>query len=223
MKLLAIETSSEACSVAVSAADGVVAEHLVEARAHTRELVPMIRRCLGKAAVAPDQLDAVVLGNGPGSFIGMRIGASVAQGIAFAAGLSLVPVSSLAAIAAQVFEDESVKAVRVVQDARMGEVYCAEYERGENGIPIEIGATTLLSADELMNLSPMGLAGAAGKRHPGLFESLAQNATVLPVSEPDARFLIGLGRRDLDAGLAIDPATLEPGYVRQKVASMPAR
>jgi tRNA threonylcarbamoyladenosine biosynthesis protein TsaB len=98
MKLLAIDTSSDACSVAVQAGDEVLETHVVEPREHTKILIPMIEELLQQADVVSSELDAVVLGNGPGSFIGMRIGASVAQGICYGAGLQIVPVSSLAAI-----------------------------------------------------------------------------------------------------------------------------
>ena len=103
MKLLAIETSSLACSVALQVDEDIQERHVVEAKAHTRILLPMINTLLGDAGLIVSDLDALVLGNGPGSFIGMRIGASVAQGLAFAAGLNIIPISSLAAVAAEVF------------------------------------------------------------------------------------------------------------------------
>ena len=103
MKLLAIDTSSHACSVALRIGDAVTEDHTVEPREHTRILVPMISALLEEGGIAAADLDAIVLGNGPGSFIGMRIGASVAQGLCHGAGIKLIPVSSLAAVAAEVF------------------------------------------------------------------------------------------------------------------------
>ncbi|MCH8335592.1 MAG: tRNA (adenosine(37)-N6)-threonylcarbamoyltransferase complex dimerization subunit type 1 TsaB, partial [Proteobacteria bacterium] len=89
MNLLAIDTSSNACSVAVQVGDENIEKHVVEPREHTKILVPMIEELLQEAGVVLSDLDAVVLGNGPGSFIGMRIGASVAQGICHGAGLRI--------------------------------------------------------------------------------------------------------------------------------------
>ena len=85
--LLAIDTSSNACSVALQSGDDIAEKHVVEARAHTKILLPMITDLFQETGIMAAELDAVVLGNGPGSFIGMRIGASVAQGIAYGAGL----------------------------------------------------------------------------------------------------------------------------------------
>lgn len=223
MNLLAIETSSDACSVAVASAGRVFNEHRIEARSHTRELIPMIRRQLTSAGLTPGELNAVVLGNGPGSFIGMRIGASVAQGIAFAAGLPIVAVSSLAAVAEAVIARHSVTDVRIVQDARMAEVYCAEFRRSDEGYAEALGETRLIPAEDLAALSPMPLAGGAWSKHPALLEQLPAKSPVLPENEPDALFLLDAGRRALDAGLEIDPADLEPGYLRQTVAAIPQR
>ncbi len=102
MNLLAIDTSSDACSVALQSGDEINEQFVVQPKEHTNILIPMIKDLLYDAGVDMQELDAIVLGNGPGSFIGMRIAASVAQGLAFASGLKIVPVSSMAAVAAEV-------------------------------------------------------------------------------------------------------------------------
>ncbi len=96
MKLLAVDTSSLACSVALLVDETVSERHEEQAREHTRLLVPMMRELLHESGVHSEDLDAIVLGNGPGSFIGMRIAASVAQGLAFGSATKIAPVSSLA-------------------------------------------------------------------------------------------------------------------------------
>ncbi len=135
MKLLAIDTSSIACSVALRIGDNVFERHEEQAQEHTRLLMPMIRSVLQQGNVTVADLDAIVLGNGPGSFIGMRIAASVAQGLAHGGQLSIVPVSSLAAVAAQVFADSGSREVVVAQDAHMNEVYLGLYRRDDSGLP----------------------------------------------------------------------------------------
>ena len=138
MNLLALDTSSNACSVALQVGDSIFEKHVVEPREHTKILVPMIEALLREADTRLSELDAVVLGNGPGSFIGMRIGASVAQGLSHGAGIKIVPVSSLAAIAAEVICEHDAQNVLVAQDARMYEVYIGRYRRSSDGLPVAV-------------------------------------------------------------------------------------
>lgn len=228
MKLLAIDTSSLACSAALALDGRVFERHEEQAREHTRLLMPMIHEVLAEAGIAPEQLDAVVLGNGPGSFIGMRIAASVAQGIAHGAGLDIVPVSSLAAVAAQAFAEADATEVVVAQDAHMSEVYLGAFRRGAGNLPEEIFPERLQTQTLIEELAAERAASRAGagsgwERYPDL---AAANAAVigelLPVSHPRARYLLALGEAALDRGAAISPQDLMPAYLRSKVAQKPA-
>ncbi len=228
MKLLAIDTSSLACTVAVEA-DGVVHErHEERAREHTRLLVPMIRDALGAAGVTAKDLDAIVLGNGPGSFIGMRIAASVAQGLAHGAGLQIVPVSSLAAVAAQVFDESDADEVIVAQDAHMNEVYLGAYRRGRAGLPAALLDERLQPQTPIDELDEAAAgrriaAGFGWQRYPALLaanEDRIGNASA--VMHPRARFLLPLGRAALADGRGIAPEDLVPAYLRSKVAQVPS-
>ena len=136
MKLLALDTSSIACSVAVQIDDTIIERHEEQPREHTRLLIPMIESSLSEAGATLAGLDAIVLGNGPGSFVGMRIAASVAQGLAFGSGLEIIPVSSLAAVAAEVFAANDAREVAVAQDAHMHEVYLGIYRQGSDALPV---------------------------------------------------------------------------------------
>ena len=133
MKLLALDTSSVACTVAVQIGEQVFTRHAEQPREHTRLLMPMIRSVLADADLGLCDLDGIVLGNGPGSFIGMRIAAAVAQGLAFGAGLKIAPVSSLAAVAAEVGSSGPAH-VAVAQDAHMQEVYLGLYELNDGAV-----------------------------------------------------------------------------------------
>ncbi|MGI9262062.1 MAG: tRNA (adenosine(37)-N6)-threonylcarbamoyltransferase complex dimerization subunit type 1 TsaB [Woeseiaceae bacterium] len=223
MKLLAIETSSSACSVALDLEGELFEDHIVEPRAHTRILMPMITRILERADVALPELDAIVLGNGPGSFIGMRIGASVAQGLCHGAGLGIVPVSSLAAVAAEAFSASDAERVVVTQDARMQEVYVGIFRRGETGLPVAEREEVISAAGDLqLDGGPYAAAGDGWNRYP---EMLASGACTgmeqLPVSHPKARFLLAIAA-STPADL-VSPASLVPSYLRHKVAEKPPK
>jgi tRNA threonylcarbamoyladenosine biosynthesis protein TsaB len=221
MRLLALDTTTEACSVALLNGEAVAERHSVEPRAHTRILLPMIRQLLGEAGLGPGELDAVVLGNGPGSFIGMRISASVAQGLCFAAGLPLVPVSSLAAVAAELMERDGIKKVAVAQDARMGEVYFATYRRDDRGLPAALNAEAIVPVGRPGILQGTGWIAAGGgwKRYPQLADGCATAISNFSALEhPRARFLLGIGAAAIADGQSIDAEQLQPAYLRVKVA-----
>ena len=224
MKLLALDTSSIACSVALQI-DGVVIErHEEQAREHTRLLLPMIRSLMEESKIELNELDAIVLGNGPGSFIGMRIAASVAQGLAHGSGLNIVPVSSLAAVAAQVFGETKAAEVVVAQDAHMNEVYFGIYKRDDKGLA-EIVAERLQACKAIPELSDIENCVAAGfgwPRFPALLETNhACLGRVSKVYYPSSRFLLELGNSAFRGGETVAAADVVPAYLRQKVAEKP--
>lgn len=229
MRLLAIDTSSVACSVALHLGTSVSERHEERAREHTRILMPMIREVLMEGDVELADLDAIVLGNGPGSFIGMRIAASVAQGLAHGAGLNIVPVSSMAAVAAQAFAETDANSVIVAQDAHMNEVYLCAYCRGDANTPDpvfperlhgQVPIAELESADARGRLA----AGFGWQRYPafaaaneGLIESHSE------ILHPRARYLLPLGAIALQVGEIVEPRDIVPAYLRHKVAENPSR
>lgn len=220
MKLLALDTSSIACTAGAISGELVVTRYEERPRAHTKILVPMIRSVLDEAGIDVTGLDAVVLGNGPGSFIGMRIGASVAQGIAFAAGIDIVPVSSLAAVAAAAGEPGDV--VAVAQDAHVQQVYLGLYRIDAGGVPSPLIDERLQDGSPIPELdahAPVVFAGAGWRRYPQLdaanrdFAGRDSDALY-----PAAETLLTLGRAAFEAGLGIAPQDVEPAYLRQQVA-----
>ncbi len=224
MKLLALDTSSLACSVALQLDEQILDRHEERHRQHTRILLPMISSLLADAGITPRELDAIVLGNGPGSFIGVRIAASVAQGLAFGSGLKIVPVSSMAAIAAQVFAEQAVKEVVVAQDAHMQEVYLGIYGSDDGGLPVESIAERLhgQSAIPEIGKAKSGQRVAAGhgwQRYPALLEANRTFfADVLDIHYPSARHLLPLGADLIGRGAVVDPEDIVPAYLRKKVA-----
>ena len=228
MRLLALDTSSVACSVALRVDDAVTERHEEQPREHTRLLLPMLRSLLAEGGVSLQDLDAIVLGNGPGSFIGLRIGASVAQGLAFGAGLGIVPISSLAAVAAEVLASRAAGEVIVAQDAHMREVYLGRFRPGDDGLPVALAAERLHALTAIRDAparaaGPRIAAGDGWRRHPGL---LAANAgrfdAIAEVRFPRARYLLAPGAAALAAGGALSPRDVVPAYLRQSVATPPA-
>jgi len=228
VKLLALDTSSLACSVALQIGAEIRERHEEQPREHTRLLIPMIESLLLDTNVVLSDLDAIVLGNGPGSFVGMRIAASVAQGLAFGSGLKIVPVSSLAAVAVQALAEHAAGEVVVAQDAHMQEVYLGVYGRGVDDLPLPIATETLHPQSSIAQLAdrPDVVRVAAGfgwQRYPALLAANREKFTdVVDVLYPRARFLLPLGAADLDRGKAVEPQDVMPAYLRQKVAEVPS-
>ena len=138
-KILALDSSTDACSVALNL-DGVIHSRFeLAAKSHTQRLLPLVDELLSEAGVKLSQLDAIAFGRGPGSFTGLRICMGVVQGLAFGADLPVVPVSTLASMALT-FHNQSPQFTQIVPalDARMDEVYWGIY-RIENGLPQLMG------------------------------------------------------------------------------------
>jgi tRNA threonylcarbamoyladenosine biosynthesis protein TsaB len=134
MRILAIDTATEACSVALWN-DGAICAHFEECpREHTQRILPLVKEILTQGNTALTDLDALAYGRGPGSFTGVRIGIGIAQGLALGAELPMIGVSTLATMAQGAWRMTGATRVLAAIDARMGEVYWAEYTRDENGV-----------------------------------------------------------------------------------------
>lgn len=228
MRLLALDTSTEACSAALMLGEDVRLRFELTERSHAELILPMIDALLAEAGIALASLDGLAFGRGPGGFTGLRIAAGVAQGLAYGAGLAVAPVSSLAAVAEQVQAGEGER-ILVCNDARMGEIYWAVFERrGDSGVGRFGDAGIVATGAE--HVSPPervadgidGLKHAAGNgigRHPQLRARLA--AAGIRVHEglyPRADAVARLGAAELAAGRGVDAALALPIYVRDDVA-----
>ena len=218
MKLLAFETSTEACSVAVWS-DGVMHERFELApRRHAELALPWAEQMLAEAGIAKSSLDAIAVGRGPGAFTGVRLAIAMAQGIALALDRPIVPVSTLAALAMQANAPRVLAAI----DARMGEVYAAAYacENGDVRLldreRVEPPQTVVLSGDDRdwhgIGTGFGALDGALQATLGGRF--VAIDATALPHAADVAR----LAAKAFARGDSIAPEFAEPAYLRDNVA-----
>ena len=223
MLLLALDTSSEYCSVALYRDGAVTAREELAGQTHSRRLLPMLDALLRETGVAVAAFDGVAFGAGPGSFTGLRIACGVAQGLAFAHDLPVVAVPSLEALA----QAAGGPRVFCALDARMGEVYAAAYERAGPGWR-EVLAPGLYAPAEVPDLPATGGApgadwlgagsgfaiadGALARRHAGRLAAVdgAARATAAAVAE--------LGVAYLRRGRAVPAAAAAPVYVRDRVA-----
>jgi tRNA threonylcarbamoyladenosine biosynthesis protein TsaB len=223
MKILALDTATEACSVSLALNDHVIDRYLELERGHGEQLLPMIDAVLAEGGVALSALDAIAFGRGPGGFTGVRLAASVAQGLAFGADLGVVPVSDLAAVGQRAMQlSPGVESVLVVNDARMREVYWARFAAG--AFP-ELQDAEHVSAADAVTLPehPAGRSWVAAGRGLRVSRALAERcrvagAALLPDLLPRASEVLALARPVVAAGRMLDPALALPVYVRDRVA-----
>src|SRR5688500_11990575 len=161
--ILALDTSTEACSCALFI-NGVIAEDFEYCpRQHAQRILPMIHALMARHEVGFAQIDAIAFGRGPGSFTGLRIAAGVAQGIAFAADLPAIPVSTLAAIALDVHESLPATYVMSTLDARIDEIYWGLF-RFEDGLPVLLDQEYLCKPEDMKtsNIEKLEAVSAGG-------------------------------------------------------------
>jgi tRNA threonylcarbamoyladenosine biosynthesis protein TsaB len=223
MRILALDTATQACSTALLTADTMITRELLTERGHAEHILSMVDAVLAEARIALNEVGALAFGRGPGAFTGVRLAASVAQGLAFAAHLPVVPVSDLRAIAQRAFdEDRELAHVLVCQDARMQEVYWACFDRGIDGLASLVGAENVGRAGEVeLPAAWNGAIGAAGQGfrvYPELKSALKQGfASVRDDLLPRAVEIARLAWPCALAGLTVGAQEALPVYVRDDV------
>ena len=227
-RILAIDTSSAWCSVALSLSDAVpLVRHQKVSAGASQLLLPWIEELLHQTSSELASLDAIAVGIGPGAFTGVRLGVAVVQGLATAAKLPVLPVASLDAIASQLvlkpaFISTGAKSFVIAIDARMGEVYWAKYQIVPNQLPQRQGDIHLTSPElvELKNIEY--LAGSAIKEFSDRLLSSIQDSFTSNQLDPDigvdAQGVLACAQSMWRKGLQQDIHLLEPLYIRNKVA-----
>lgn len=226
MNLLAFETSTEACSVALWI-DGEVRErHELAPRRHAELSLPWAEQLLDEAGLKRSQLDAIAIGRGPGAFTGVRLAIAIAQGIALALDKPIVPISTLAVLAlrARALGSATAEPRRVYAaiDARMGEVYTAAFElRGDDAIALDkevvIAPNAAVVPGDQGDWLGVGTGFAAAE---GVLAQRLQArfAVIDPTALPHAADLAALAALAYARGEAVAPELVEPAYLRNNVA-----
>lgn len=219
MNLLAIETATECCSVALVAGARLFERSELAPRRHAELLLPMCDDVLDEAGIARGDLDVLAVGRGPGAFTGVRLAVSAAQGIALALGIPVVPVSSLAALAMQA-PDNGADVLAVI-DARMGEVYAGVFRRSGDRIEA-IGDETVGRAEALRlpNASTLNVIGTGWSSYrDAIEEALASPPRWADGARyPQAADVARLAAPVAAAGGGIAADRVQPVYLRDKVA-----
>ena len=221
MRILALETSTDWCSVAVG--DGAQWQLRDEqaGQRHSQRLLPMIDAALADAGWSLSDVDGVAFGAGPGSFTGIRIGCGVAQGLGFGRGLPVIPIPTLMAVAYQASRVHGWASVLGCIDARMHEVYAAAYERVEGKWRERIAPTVGLPDALGPPPSPADGTWAGAGNGFALYPALASRLALSAVDgaiRPTAQAIAELALPRLAAGEGVDAADALPVYVRHRVA-----
>nr|WP_252727562.1 tRNA (adenosine(37)-N6)-threonylcarbamoyltransferase complex dimerization subunit type 1 TsaB [Colwellia sp. C2M11] len=226
---LAIDASTEACSVALQVEGKLYSCYELCPQSHSLQLLPMVDKLLKEAGITISQCDGLVFGRGPGSFTGVRIGVGVAQGLAFSADLPVIGVSSLQAMAQLAFiKHQQTKVISTI-DARMGEVYNAYFVLDENNIMQEQVLADkqceAVSAPEAVNTRLAGIVtepiygvGTGWDAYKEELTALKSNQGTPDVLFPSAEAMLVIGKAILEQGEGVKAEDAQPVYVRDTVS-----
>jgi tRNA threonylcarbamoyladenosine biosynthesis protein TsaB len=220
--ILAIETSTEVASAAILNERGLFSRESAGVHTHSEAILPMVQALLQEAGVTLAQCDAIAFGVGPGSFTGVRTACGVVQGLAFGVDLPVAPIVTLEAMAQACYETSGARDVLALLDARMGEVYWAQYRYRESALPNwqVVTAPTLSAAEKV---TPVGTPVACGNGLTAYAAAFA-DPVLMPFSDfqplimPSARQVAVLGRTVAANGGLVPLEQAQPFYLRNKIA-----
>ena len=223
MRILAIDTATEACSAALWN-DGVVSAHFeLCPREHTQRILPMVQDILTAGDARLTDLDALAYGRGPGSFTGVRIGIGIAQGLALGAGLPMIGISTLMTMAQGAWRKTGATRVLAAIDARMGEVYWAEYQRDASGVWHGEESEAVLKPEavnaRLKQLDGQwATVGTGWQAWPDMALDTAVQLVDGEVTLPAAEDMLPAACQQLEQGKTVAVEHAEPIYLRNEVA-----
>jgi tRNA threonylcarbamoyladenosine biosynthesis protein TsaB len=220
MKFLAFETATSACSAALLIHGEIKELFEIAPQRHAELILPMIEQLLLEAGIKLSQLDAICIGQGPGSFMGVRIAAGIAQGLAFGANLPVITLSTLQILAQSAYQQTERPEVIAAWDARMNAVYWGIYRLNHQGIMVSLKADALNEPRELI-IPPQHrwlLAGNAWEIYRHELKEMLGYWDELTGIYPRAAAMIALAKVAYDEGKVRNPLQIEPVYLRNDVA-----
>jgi tRNA threonylcarbamoyladenosine biosynthesis protein TsaB len=228
MNILSVEASTESCSAALYTEERIFVRHQIAPCEHSKLLLNMIDELLKEANLTVQALAAFAYGAGPGSFTGLRIAASMVQGLAFGVNKMVVPISTLQAMAQAAWQRFHYTSVFAALDARMGEIYYGFYELDPNNImqsvsPDEIGAPNLLVAlpKKISEKKWHGVGSGVAVYHEFFLKNLAWLELKETLLYPSALEVAILAQKVLSQNQGLAPETAIPVYLRNKVINKP--
>lgn len=214
--ILAIETSSERASAALLHGDQLIERDTLGVQTHSQSILPMVQSLMTQAGITLAQCDAIAFGAGPGSFTGVRTACGLAQGLAFGLDLPVLAIVTLQAMAQACREASGASNVLAVLDARMGEVYWAQYRYTDQWLTVT--APTLSAASEVVVRGEVKACGNGLTAYADAFAAQSFAADALPGLMPHAAQIAQLARIELARGAGMPARDAQPIYLRNKVA-----
>lgn len=218
--ILALDTATEACSVALLHQENTTFEDELSPRTHTQRILPMVDHLLKAANISIKEVDYLAFGRGPGSFTGVRVGVGVAQGLALGAELKVIPVSNLTAMAEQAYQELGATEVIALIDARMNEVYFSQLTRTVQGWMEKVKEQVCSPENAILqfkldaeNIIVVGTGWAA-------YSQFAEQNLPLVISEitlPSAKYMLSLAEQEIAKGNVKSVVEIEPVYLRNEV------
>jgi tRNA threonylcarbamoyladenosine biosynthesis protein TsaB len=229
VRILALDTATENCSAALLIDGGVRAREIEMERGHAERILAMIDDLLSEAGITLRDLDAIAFGRGPGSFTGVRLAATVTQGLAFGAGLGVVPISDLQAVAQRAFGmDAALTRILVCNDARMSEVYWGCFELGDDGLARPVAEERVSKPSDVVLPNSWPTAIGVGRGFTAYGDVLRASVPSLTPSAaqpnpfhtllPRAAEIVLLSVPEWTAGRLVSPEAAIPVYLRDNVA-----
>lgn len=219
--ILGIETATDACSVAIITPTQSCNLFVIEPQAHAKLLLGMIDQICAQAEVTLKDVDAFAFGCGPGSFTGVRIAASIVQGLAFGVNKPVIAVSSLRALAQQAFNVHAYEYIVAMLDARMQEIYCGSYKANAEGLVMPLSEDTLKKPDEfVVDVALPWVAVGTGIAAYGDVIKQHNLGLIIDTSilHPRAQEIVQLAADLYKRGEVLQPNEAIPSYIRNDVA-----
>lgn len=228
MNILAIDTSTEACSAALLRDDGeIFSEFELAPRQHTRLLPKMMDSVLKASSLSKQSLTHCAFANGPGAFTGIRIAAATAQGIAIGLDIPVIQISTLATLAQACLEKHAENSTLVALDARMGEVYWAKYNKDKQGLAVVDGNERLNKLEEVVLESPLACGAGHGWVVGGdIWIARFPDCANIKIDSdllPDATALVKLAQQAVIEKRFVNAEDTSINYLRNRVAEKPQR